>query len=204
MRRDDLQRFSYLQRVVHWTVGLSFLLLLFTGLAFSYPALFWLNILVGGGAAARVIHPWAGIVFSVAFALMFLIWAREMLVTKLDREWLGAIKAYAKHDQANVPATGKYNGGQKLFFWVQAFLGLLLLLTGLPLWLPASFSGDFLTTMRLLHYLAGLGSGLFIIVHIYLSTVAYPGTFIAMISGRVTRPWAKLHHALWHEEQIKS
>ena len=53
MARNELQRHSYAHRVVHWTVGLSFLLLLLTGLAFSYPSLFWMTTILGGGAAAR-------------------------------------------------------------------------------------------------------------------------------------------------------
>ena len=38
MRKNELERFNYGQRVVHWVVALSFLLLMFTGLAFSGPA----------------------------------------------------------------------------------------------------------------------------------------------------------------------
>ncbi len=57
--------------------------------------------------------------------------------------------------------------------------------------------------MRLVHYGAALGGGLFLIVHIYLGTIAYPGTARAMLYGTVTRQWAKLHHPLWYEEQVK-
>ena len=203
MARNELQRHSYAHRVVHWTVGLSFLLLLLTGLAFSYPSLFWMTTILGGGAAARVIHPVAGIVFSVGLALMFFMWVREMFLGRLDWKWLGAIKAYASHDRAAVPPVGKYNAGQKLFFWVESILGAVLLLTGLPLWFPADFGGDFLVLMRLLHYLSALGAGLFLIVHVYLSTVAYPGTLRAMLYGRVTAGWAKLHHPLWYKEKTE-
>jgi cytochrome b subunit of formate dehydrogenase len=37
---DDLKRFTYAERVIHWVAGLSFLFLLMTGLAFSHPRLF--------------------------------------------------------------------------------------------------------------------------------------------------------------------
>ena len=206
MRRNHIERFQYTHRVVHWTVGLSFLLLLFTGLAFSYPKLFWLSAFLGGGAAARVVHPWAGIVFSVSLVLMILLWIKEMMLGKADWEWLAAIGHYAKHDRAKVPDAGKYNGGQKLYFWVESLLGVVLLLTGLPLWFPGGIGGlefgpALLTTMRLLHYLSALGAGLFLIVHIYLSTIAYPGTLGAMLSGSVSRGWAKLHHPLWYKEK---
>ena len=65
MRHGEIQRFTYLERVVHWVVGLSFLFLLLTGLAFSHPRLFWLTTLAGGGATARILHPWMGVAFTV-------------------------------------------------------------------------------------------------------------------------------------------
>jgi formate dehydrogenase subunit gamma len=51
--RGEIQRFSFAERLVHWVVGLSFLFLLLTGLAFSHPRLFWLTTFVGGGPTAR-------------------------------------------------------------------------------------------------------------------------------------------------------
>ena len=206
MKRNQLRRFTYAERVVHWVVGLSFLLLLFTGLAFSYPSLFWITELVGGGPAARVIHPVAGIVFSVALVFMFFLWVKDMFFGKADVDWIKAIRAYASHDRANVPPTGKYNAGQKSFFWVQAVLGVVLLLTGIPLWFPGGlgggpFGGGFLATMRFLHYLATLGGGLFLIIHVYLGTIAYPGTLGGMLWGTVSRSWARLHHPHWAKEK---
>ena len=65
MRNHELHRFNFLERLVHWVVGVTFVLLLLTGLAFSYPSLFWLTAIVGGGPAARVLHPWIGMVFGV-------------------------------------------------------------------------------------------------------------------------------------------
>ncbi len=208
-RRDDLPRFNFLERVVHWVVGITFVLLLLTGLAFSYPSLFWLTSLVGGGPAARVLHPWTGLVFTVALVAMFVLWVRDMGISADDVRWMRAIKHYARHERDKVPPAGKYNGGQKVFFWVQSGLGVVFLVTGLPLWLPdgvlglAPFGRGLLTTMRLLHYVATLGGGLFLIVHIYLGTVAYPGTLRGMLEGAVSRSWAKLHHPLWHREKTE-
>ena len=70
--RDDLKRFTYPERLIHWVAGLSFVFLLFTGLAFSHPRLFWITSLVGGGSTARVLHPWMGMLFTGSMAIMFL------------------------------------------------------------------------------------------------------------------------------------
>lgn len=210
MSRDDLQRFTYLERVVHWVVGLSFVFLLLTGLAFSHPRLFWITALVGGGQTARVLHPWVGLLFSTGFVLMFLLWMRDMRLNAGDRAWLRAIRHYAVHDKQAVPPAGKYNGGQKLFFWAISLLGLAYLVSGVPMWLPGGalgfgpFYGDVVNVSRLVHYAATIGGGLLLIVHVYLGTVAYPGTLGAMLHGRVTGAWAKLHHPLWHEDRSGS
>ena len=203
MKGNDLDRFTYAERIVHWVVGATFVLLLMSGLALSYPSMFWMTTLFGGGPSARALHPWIGVVFTGGLVYMFLVWVRDMRIGDTDVAWLRAIKYYATHQKEKVPPTGKYNGGQKMFFWVQSFLGIVFLLTGVPLWLPTAFGSGLLNTMRLLHYLAALGGGLFLIVHVYLGTVAYPGTARGMLYGKVTRQWAKLHHPLWYKEKIE-
>lgn len=196
-----LRRFTFLERIVHWVVGVTFVLLLLTGLAFSYPSLFWLTALLGGGPSARAMHPLVGALFGVGLLFMFGLWVRDMFLDRQDREWLGAIKHYAAHERDKVPPAGKYNAGQKMFFWVQSVLGVVFVVTGILLWFPASFSAGLLNTARLLHYAATLGGGLFLIVHVYLGTVAYPGTARSMIDGKVTPAWARLHHPRWSGER---
>jgi formate dehydrogenase subunit gamma len=202
MQLRFLQRFSFLERIVHWVVGSTFVALLLTGLAFAYPPLFWLTFLMGGGAAARALHPQFGVLFGVGILFMFGLWVRDMFLDGQDRQWLGAIRHYASHDYAKVPPAGKYNAGQKMFFWIQSVLAVVFIATGLLLWFPESFGSGLLNTARLLHFTASLGGGLFLIVHVYLSTVAYPGTARGMIDGKVTPAWARHHHPRWSGERV--
>ncbi|MFQ5704554.1 MAG: formate dehydrogenase subunit gamma [Gemmatimonadales bacterium] len=204
MRPGDLDRFTLFERLVHWLVGLSFVLLLLTGLAFSYPALYWLTSLVGGGPTARLLHPWIGMLFSVGVVLMFVLWVSDMHVNETDVKWLRAIPHYARHENHKVPPVGKYNAGQKAFFWLQSVLGVVFLVSGIPLWMPASFGSGLLTISRVVHYAAALGGGLLLILHVYLGTVGFPGTARGMLYGRVSRAWAKLHHPLWYREKTGS
>lgn len=207
MSKERIQRFGFVERLVHWAVGLSFVYLLLTGLAFSHPRLFWLTALSGGGPTARLLHPWVGLLFAASSVAMFGIWVRDMGLGAGDRAWLAAIRHYALREKDRVPPAGKYNGGQKLFFWAMCALGLLYLVSGIPLWLPGGFGGagpfygGTVNVMRFVHYAATVGGGLLLIVHVYLGTIAYPGTLGAMLHGFVTASWAKLHHPLWHEEQ---
>lgn len=210
MSRGELHRFTYAERVVHWVVGLSFVFLLLTGLAFSHPRLYWLTTLVGGGPTARILHPWIGLLFTVSFAAMFVMWLRDMRIDAGDRAWLRAIRHYAVHDKERVPPAGKYNGGQKLFFWAISLLGVVFVVSGIPMWLPGGvlglgpFYGTVVNVSRLLHYLATVGGGLLLVVHVYLGTVAYPGTLGGMLHGSVSRAWARLHHPAWNEERSEN
>ena len=199
-----LDRFTFFERIIHWIVGITFVLLLFTGLAFSHPSLFWLTTLLGGGPSARVLHPWIGAVFSIGMCFMILIWVRDMFLDEGDRRWLGAVRHYAMRETDKVPPAGKYNAGQKMFFWFQAIFAIAHLASGVPLWFPAGFDAAVLQWMRVVHYVVTLGVGALLVVHVYLGTVAYPGTARAMIDGTVTDRWARHHHPRWHEEQTRS
>ena len=199
-----LHRFNYPERIVHWVVGVTFVVLLATGLAFSHPPLFWLTGILGGGPAARVLHPWIGALFSAGMVAMAFIWLRDMVLDESDWRWLRAVKHYATRDSRNVPPAGKYNAGQKMFFWFQAVFAVAHLGSGIPLWFPAGFDAALLQWMRLIHYGVTLGGGLLLIVHVYLGTIAYPGTARAMIDGTVTERWARHHHPRWHEDQTGS
>tara|TARA_B100001123_G_C15343554_1_gene1036032 strand:- start:8407 stop:9030 length:624 start_codon:yes stop_codon:yes gene_type:complete len=201
-----LHRFSFAERILHWIVGVTFVVLLLTGLAFAYSPLFWLTAILGGGASAREWHPIVGAVFGVGMIFMLIFWLRDMFLDKLDLKWLGAVHYYAAHQRDKVPPAGKYNAGQKLFFWAQGVLAVVFVVSGVILWFPELLAParTILSAARLTHYLATLGGGLLLIVHVYLGTVAYPGTARGMIDGKVTRRWAQVHHPRWHEEQTRS
>ena len=185
---------------------MTFVVLLLTGLAFAYSPLFWLTAILGGGASAREWHPIVGAVFGVGMIFMLIFWLRDMFLDKLDLKWLGAVHYYAAHQRDKVPPAGKYNAGQKLFFWAQGVLAVVFVVSGVILWFPELLAParTILSAARLTHYLATLGGGLLLIVHVYLGTVAYPGTARGMIDGKVTRRWAQVHHPRWHEEQTRS
>ena len=202
-----VHRFSAIQRLIHWAVGMSFTILLLTGLAFSYPSLFWLTNLLGGGPMASVAHPWVGLIFSVSMAATFVMWVHDMTLTAIDWRWLRAIHSYARHQTADVPPAGKYNGGQKLFFWAQTALGVMFLISGLALWFPEAVAtvvpnvSFLLASMRLVHYAATLAGGLLLTLHVYLGIFAFPGTARGMIDGKVTRAWATVHHPAWQPDR---
>jgi formate dehydrogenase subunit gamma len=147
-------------------------------------------------------HPWVGVGFSAALFLMFLNWAGSMFLDADDRRWLRVAHRYAFHDETGVPETGRFNAGQKSLFWIQCLSGLLLLLSGIVLWLPESTSQDLRSVAIIVHPATAIFSMCGIIVHFYMATVATPGSLRGMIQGWVTPEWARAHHAKWYRKKI--
>jgi len=123
-----------------------------------------------------------------------------MRMTPADRRFvkLRSFLSYMRwesHDQE----IGKYNGGQKLLFWLSALAALGLLLTGVVMWFPELFGEGLRQASWLLHDITFILFTLLIIGHIYLGIVE-PGTFTGMIEGTVSRDWAKLNHPAWYRD----
>ncbi|HEY1907871.1 MAG TPA: formate dehydrogenase subunit gamma [Myxococcaceae bacterium] len=195
-----LVRFRWTTRALHWSVALTFVLALLTGLPVWSPIFGWLAYLFGGLQVVRWLHPWIGIVFSAFILLQFIDWARAMRMTPADKRFirLGNFLSYMRwesHDED----VGKYNGGQKLLFWLSSLAALGLLLTGVVLWFPQLFSEPLRQWSWLLHDITFVLFTLLIIGHIYLGIVE-PGTYTAMIKGTVSRDWARLNHPAWYRD----
>jgi formate dehydrogenase subunit gamma len=200
---DEIVRHRLSTRVIHWTVALLFFLALFSGLPIWTPVFGWMAHLFGGLNVCRWLHPWAGILFFVSMAVMFVHWLDDMRLQPADREWLRPrkIAAYMKHE-GDDQEVGKYNGGQKLFFFAAGLGAVGVLLSGVVMWFPLEFPVILRELAILIHDVTFILFVVAIVFHIYLGTVAEPGTFHSMIRGTVTRPWARLHHPRWYREVL--
>jgi len=196
-------RYEFHERLTHWIAAGSYIYLLLTGLAFYSPWCFWIAALLGGGQVSRMLHPWAGLIFTAAIVKMFSMWSAQMHPTKADKAWWDSIGHYIRNEDDQMPAAGRYNAGQKLLFWGFIICGVLLLLSGAILWFPEYVPWS----LRFLRYLAVLihpsaallTIGLFLI-HIYMSVFAERGAFGSIIRGDVSLAFAKRYHPGWYEE----
>jgi formate dehydrogenase subunit gamma len=195
---DELVRFRYYTRVVHWGVALTFFVCLFSGLPIWTPIFGWLAALFGGLQVCRWLHPWSGVAFSFFALLQFFHWAGEMKMTAVDKRFTRSFLSYLRwetHDEE----VGKYNGGQKMLFWLSSLASLGLLATGVVLWWPDYFGATFRQVSWVLHDVTFILFTLMIMGHIYLA-IAEPGTFQAMVKGTVSKAWARLHHPAWYRD----
>jgi formate dehydrogenase subunit gamma len=199
MNDGRILRYSFRERLMHWTAGLSYVYLLLTGLAFWSPWLFWIAMVLGGATISRALHPWVGLIFTLAVLWMFRVWAGQMGTTDRDREWWRALKHYIRNEDDQVPPAGRFNAGQKLLFWGFLGCGIVLFLSGLILWFP-----DRIPFLRLaaviVHPIAALLTIALFMIHVYMGTAVEPGAFGSMLRGDVSRKWAARYHRAWYEQ----
>jgi formate dehydrogenase subunit gamma len=198
---EEIVRHRLSSRALHWTGALFFFLSLVSGLPIWTPVFGWMAPLLGGLSMCRVVHPWAGLLFSAASLAMFVHWGREMRLRPEDRAWLrmDTVVGYLRHTREGAEV-GKYNGGQKLFFYAVSLGALGLFGSGVVLWEPTRFPQWARLASILLHEVAFILFTVAIVFHVYLATAALPGTFAAMTRGTVTRGWARVHHPRWYRE----
>lgn len=198
-----LDRFSFAERATHWMAALSFLYAALTGLALWTPHLFWLSDVFGGGETIRRWHPWGGVFFAIVLGVMFRNWAKDMKLDADDKTWLKNAHKYAAHDETGLPEAGRFNGGQKMLFWVQSIAALGLFASGVVLWFPELMPRSLRLAAILIHPAVAIVSIGGIIVHIYMGTAAVPEAFRGMMQGWVRPAWARSHHPKWYRKVSK-
>ncbi len=197
-----LPRFSVYQRVVHWFTAILFWLLALTGLVLLYGRFVLIPLLGAKGfaitaAACKEAHNLFGPLFLVALILLFAAYVRDNFYAKGDFAWLkkgGGM--FGQHASA-----GRFNMGEKIWFWLVCILGLTVSVTGLLL--DFAVLGQGRGALALSHVLHGAAAIVFIAVsfgHIYLGTIGTKGTLRAMTTGYVDATWAEHHHDRWVPE----
>ncbi|MBE0584161.1 MAG: formate dehydrogenase subunit gamma [Desulfofustis sp.] len=179
----------------HWILAGSCILLIITGFAFLFH-MESIGGVFGGFETMKSVHNWAGVVFSVSLLYSM----RHYLADALhydadDRRWFAVAGGYLSH-KVKVPPMGKYNPGQKLYYLVILLAGIAIALSGFAIW----FMKDNGSMMLLAHLVHNVAFCIFVIVvpvHIYLGTLANPGTFGIMVTGTRPLETAKKRHPKW-------
>jgi formate dehydrogenase subunit gamma len=199
--RGDVPRYNASERVIHWIVALTFILLAASGLALFHPAFWFLTVVLGGGVWTKILHPFIGVVMVIAFAPMAVRYWRDNLIRPYDREWNKRLLDVINNRDDNLPEIDKYNIGQKQLFWAMVVTLVLLLASGLAMWRPyfaAAFPIPLIRIAAVVHMLSAFVLMVGIIVHVYSAIFWVKGSLRAMTRGTVGRGWAKHHHPLWY------
>ena len=213
---DSLVRFSLWQRSEHFLVMTVFLLLVITGMPQKYPAAgFSAGVvhLFGGITSTRFVHRTAGFVFTFLMALHLgvLVWKtatkRFKLLTMVPdhkdfrdalqtlRYYVGLEKEHARFD--------RFDYRQKFEYWGMVAGSLIMVLTGLMLYFPATVAwllpGQLIPVAKVAHSNEGLLATLVIIVwHIY-NAHLNPDVFPfdpSIFTGKISRERMEKEHPL--------
>lgn len=201
-----IRRFSPAERLVHWTVAISFSVLGITGLVMGlgkYVLLpvFGHSLFAVLADVSKALHNFTGPVFAVFLPILIAIFVRDNLPKAYDLEWLKTFGGMLSKGASDAPS-GRFNAGEKLLFAVlPCFLSVLLVVTGFILDFP-----NFDQTRRvmqqasLVHLISALLGIAVAFFHIYLGTIGQRGAYQAMRTGYVDEAWAKEHHSHWYAE----
>jgi formate dehydrogenase subunit gamma len=201
MKKGMIKATGPFERVVHWCVALSCLLLCLTGMGMMFHSLNGIGTMVGGMGNLKTIHNFGGIFFAISLVFTIWMWWKEAGLFSFpeDWQWIVAGGGYLWHVE-NMPEVGKYNPGQKMFFLVVALFGAVMVVSGLIIWFPFSFAVSLVRMMYVLHALGFVIIFAFFFIHLYLVTVGAPGSAPAMFTGWVTKAWVKKQHPKWLKE----
>jgi formate dehydrogenase subunit gamma len=222
-----IERFTDLERMGHWLMAASFIILGLSGLNILYGRYVLLPVIgkdafAGLSILAKWLHNYVAFAFMAGLLLTFVMWVRHNFPNMYDVKWLlagGGLFSKGAH-----PPAKKFNAGQKVLFWLIMLGGLSISMSGLAMMFPfqtAMFSKTFgflgmlgisvpagatpIQEMQFAtawHAIMGLFLITVIIAHIYIGSVGMEGAFDAMGSGQVDVNWAKEHHSIWADEEL--
>jgi formate dehydrogenase subunit gamma len=199
-------RFNSFERFSHWLTAISFVVLGLTGLNITFGKRLLLPV-IGPEAFssvaqyAKYVHNYVSAAFVIGLVLIVVLWIRDNLPRKVDIDWVKQGGGFIKSKHA---PSGRFNTGEKLVFWFALGAGAAVIISGYLLIFP--FYVTNIAGMQIAQIVHAVVAVLFvavIIAHIYIGTLGMEGAFEAMATGEVDLNWAKEHHDLWLEEQLR-
>jgi len=198
MSNNMIKKVTGLEIFIHWTMAISFFILVISGFGFMFK-MEQIGSAFGGFAQMRNIHNWAGLVFAGAlFLTIFHYLPVALKFSSDDVAWLLKGGGYFSK-KAHVPPQDEINAGQKLLYFAVLFSGIAIAATGIIIWLRPNMAdlNNVVPLSFLIHNISFVIYLIVVPIHIYMATLANPGTLRIMISGSVPVEWARKRHAKW-------
>jgi formate dehydrogenase subunit gamma len=200
-----LIRFASFERFAHWMTATCFIILGLSGLNVSFGKSLLLPV-IGPEAFStlsawgKIAHNYLAFPFMLGIAIMFIVWIKDNIPSRIDVEWLkagGGMLRNGKH-----PPAKRFNAGQKGIFWIVIIGGVLMSLSGWYMLFPYMAGGvGSLQLWTVIHAVVAMLFVAAILAHVYIGSLGMEGAFDAMGTGEVDVNWAKEHHSLWAEEE---
>ncbi len=213
-RGPTVLRMNRHQRVQHFILLASFILLALSGFALKYPDT-WLAWLFGGDETIRRwVHRGSGVVlialglWHVLYAILFhdgRLLVKDLWFRKGDARDLATNVRYLTGHSADRPRFGRFGYVEKIEYWAVVWGTIIMGATGLAIWLKVDVTRflprwvvDVATTI---HYYEAILACLAIVVWHFYHVIFAPGTYPmnwAWWDGRVSEEWHQEEHPLEH------
>ena len=202
-----IQAFSLYNRIIHHVAAVSFIVVVPTGFVIVFGSFF------GGGMFVTFCKNLHGI-FTIPFAIvvipMFLMWLKEAIFNFDDVKWMMIVGGYLSKEKKPIPA-GKFNAGQKMWYWIATLGGMVMVITGAAMFfmdfnieMIKSMSGlsqiDFLRVMAILHNVVGFLVVALFITHVYMSMFAIKGAVHSILDGHMEEEEVRILHSSWYKK----
>jgi formate dehydrogenase subunit gamma len=178
----------------------GFILLLVTGLILEWPPLSPLAV----GGWSRLLHR-IGAVMYILWPILYaslrpkdlMAVVKESLTYGRDEwEWFKRMPGYFLGRASKMPPQGRVNAGQKLHHLGVGVTSILVVSTGLVLWLgKGQLGASGLAVTAMIHDISMLVLTVLLVGHVYF-TFLY-GALPAMLTGYVPESYARLEHSKW-------
>ncbi len=200
-----ITRFGSLDRFTHWLTAGCFIILALSGLNITFGKTVLLPLIGPQGftnlsIAAKWSHNYLAWPFMVGLVLMFALWVKDNIPNAGDIAWF---KAGGGLIGKGHPEARRFNGGQKVVFWMVIIGGAALSVSGIYLLFPYTAGG--VVNLQFWNVVHGVVSALLVaamLAHIYIGSIGMEGAFDAMGSGEVDLNWAREHHSLWVADEM--
>lgn len=202
-----IERFNPWERMVHWTVAITFVILALSGMLMlfgkhvvlpltGYTVFSWLAIL------SKNLHNFLGPLFIVSLVVMVATYVRDNIPRARDWMWIRRFGDFLRGEP--VPA-GRFNAMEKFWFWIGVIvLGLTIGVTGLIMDFPNFDQGrEAMQLANIVHATAAVAFIALSFGHIYIGTIGMEGAYDAMRHGYVDETWAREHHVYWYEQVMR-
>jgi len=205
---QKIKRFTTFQRYVHWITAILFITLAITGSVLMFGRFIvipYLGAELGGSLTfiMKRIHDFSGPAFAIALVVLVFTFIKGNFPKWVDIKWIlkggGLFGGHA-------PA-GRYNAGEKGWYWLAAGVGMIVVVSGLVLdftqVLELTGVGKTRENMIFAHWVHSISAVAIMAAslgHIYMGTIAMEGAFEAMQTGYCDANWAKEHHDIWYQE----
>lgn len=199
---EQLKRFDRTERLAHWLTAAFFIALILTGAALYVPAVIGL---VGRRGLVERIHVDVGLALPVPLLVSLAgSWGKGLRADlrrinrwiPSDRQWLR--RALHRQPTGDVPV-GKFNAGQKLNAAITGGVMIVMLMTGSVMHWPYYWPLSWRTGATFMHDVVAILFVVVVIGHIGMA-VSHPAALRSMLTGKVSRAWAKRHAPLWLED----